>query len=256
MTTGPARTPTLAKQRFEDCPLPDPPKSFDMQQRRQLYRIDSALIPHFSERGDVLVCGEGYLRRDAQDRGAWFAPDCVVAFGVDPDRIVGRNGYVISEAGKPPDFAMEVASRSTGWRDYTIKREAYARYRVLEYWRADESGGRWHDAPLAGDRLVDGKYVPIAIHREPSGLLWGHSEVLGLDVCWDKGRVRFYDPVSARYLPDAEELKAERDAAVTYALTAEAERDAERFARLAAEAHAMTVESEVRRLREQLRRRE
>ena len=158
---------------------------------------------------------------------------------------------------------MEVASRSTGWRDYTIKREAYARYRVLEYWRADESGGRWHDAPLAGDRLVDGKYVPIAIHREPSGLLWGHSEVLGLDVCWDKGRVRFYDPVSARYLPDAEELKAERDSAeierdsaVTHALTAEAERDAVRFARLAAEAHAMTVEAEVRRLREQLGRRE
>ena len=64
-----------------------------------------------------------------------FVPDCVVAFGVDPVAIVSRNGYVIQHAGKPPDFVLEVASISTGRRDYTVKRVGYAGYGVREYWR-------------------------------------------------------------------------------------------------------------------------
>ena len=82
-----------------------------------------------------------------------------MTFGVDPKAIVARNGYVISEVGKPPDFVLEVASRSTGRRDYTVKRDGYAGYGVREYWRFDHTGGRFHDAALAGDVLVDGRYV-------------------------------------------------------------------------------------------------
>ncbi len=136
--------------------LPDPPRSHDMRQCLQIYHIDSALKPYFAGRSDVLVGGEGYLRQDAHNRAEQLAPDCVVAFGVDPDAITGRNGYVISEVGKPPDFVLEVGSRSTGRHDYTTKRDAYARYGVLEYWRFDETGGRCHDTALAGDALVDG----------------------------------------------------------------------------------------------------
>ena len=64
-----------------------------------------------------------------------------MAFGVDPAAIFARNGYVISEVGKPPDFVLEVASESTGRRDYTHKRAIYAEYGVAEYWRFDRSGG-------------------------------------------------------------------------------------------------------------------
>lgn len=210
-----------------------------MRQRKQLGRADSALLAHFpSDR--VLVCGEGYLRIQAGNDSERYSPDLVVAFDVDAEAIIQRNGYVISEVGKPPEFALEVASESTGRRDYTVKRIAYARYEIQEYWRFDQSGGRWHDAPLAGDTLVDGVYVPIPIHREPNGLLWGRSEVLGLDVCWDDALLRFYDPAGGKFLPVTEEMRKEMD-------EMRAELDDAR-------ARAESAEDEARRLREQLRR--
>ncbi len=236
MTTSPARG---IDQRSSVDVLPDPPKNPDMQQREQLYRVDSALRSHFADRSDVLISGEGYLRNDPYNPAEQLAPDCVVAFGVDPDAVIGRNGYVISEVGKPPDFILEVASRSTGRLDYTTKREGYAQYGVPEYWRFDETGGRFHDTALAGDTLVDGEYVPVHIERTSGGMIWGHSEVLGLDVCWDSGRLRFYDPNAGAYLPNAEELKSELAA--------------ERTGRLEAEARASEAEATISQLREQLR---
>ena len=251
-------------------PLPDPPRIPDMQQYDRFVAFDSILRAHFAARTDVLISGQGYLRREAGNDAERLAPDCVVAFGVNPEAIVARNGYVISEVGKPPDFVLEVASRSTGRRDYTVKRLGYAGYGVREYWRFDHTGGRYHDVALAGDRLVDGVYHPITITEEPDGLKWGRSAVLGLDLCWDEGELRVYDPVAGAYLPTAPELKAHHAAAearaadeVAARLTAEdraaAAEDraaAERAARRSAEAHAAGVEAELRRLQEQLRRRQ
>lgn len=229
-------------------PLPDPPRVNDMEQFDSLITAVSALRYYFRKRDDVLVSGEGYLRQTAPDEEHGVAPDCVVATEVeDPRAIISRNGYVISEVGKPPDFVLEVASRSTGRRDYTVKREIYARYGVAEYWRFDHTGGRYHNAPLAGDELVNGEYNPLPIHREPDGLIWGHSVVLGLDLCWDDGNLRFRDPDTGEFLPTPEELADERDAAQAQRDVAQAQRDTERAARQAAQ-------DEVARLREQLRR--
>ena len=194
-----------------DFALPDPPRIPDMQQNAKLRRVESALDGYFDGRDDVLVSGHGYLRHDPMNDGERYAPDCVVTFGVDAKAIVRRNGYVISEVGKPPDFVLEIASKSTGKNDYTYKRDAYERYRAQEYWRSDETGGRWHDAALAGDRLVDGKYVPIEIIQDEDGRFWGYSEVLGLSLCWDEGFLRFYDPVAERFVPNMSEMKHERD---------------------------------------------
>ncbi len=251
-------------------PLPDPPRTPDMQQHISITAFDSYLRAYFADRADVLVCGGGYLRHEASNAAERLAPDCLVAFGVDPAAIVARNGYVISEVGKPPDFVLEVASRSTGRRDYTVKRAGYAGYGVGEYWRFDHTGGRYHDAPLAGDRLVNGVYAPMRITEEPDGVRWGHSPVLGLDLCWEAGNLRFYDPSAGAYLPSPVELQAERAAArtarqaaetratlaetratlaETRATLAETRATAERTARRAAEAA-------LRRLREQLRRRQ
>ena len=118
-----------------------------------------------------LVAGDGYLCYDASDLRGAPRPDCLVAFGVaiPPEDIVDANGYMISEVGKPPDFVLEVASESTGRRDYTLKRDVYAAYEVREQWRFDHTGGLYHDAPLAGDRLVDGVYVPIPVVTGPEG---------------------------------------------------------------------------------------
>ena len=257
------------------APLPDPPRIPDMQQYDRLVAVDSILRAHFAARTDVLISGQGYLRHEAGNGAERLAPDCVVAFGVDPAAIVARNGYVISEVGKPPDFVLEVASRSTGRRDYTVKRAGYAGYGVREYWRFDHTGGRYHDAALAGDRLVGGQYEPLRIHEEPDGTKWGHSAVLGLDLCWEVGELRLYDPVAEAYLPTSPELSAQyaaeqaaRRMAEDRAAGAEDRAAAERAARRMAEDRAASaegraaaeqtarrsIEAELRRLREQLRR--
>ena len=95
---------------------------------------------------------------------------------------------------------LEVASPTTGRADYTEKRADYERYGVGEYWRFDPSGGEYHDAALAGDRLVDGEYEPIEIEALDEGRLRGYSEALGLYVCWEEGMLRFFDPVAGSYL--------------------------------------------------------
>ncbi|MDE2994868.1 MAG: Uma2 family endonuclease [Chloroflexota bacterium] len=228
-------------------PLPDPPRIPDMQQYDRLVAFDSILRAHFAARTDVLISGQGYLRHEAGNDAERLAPDCVVAFGVNSAAIVARNGYVISEVGQSPDFVLEMASQSTGQRDYTVKRAGYAGYGVREYWRFDHTGGRYHDAPLAGDRLVAGEYEPLQIHEEAGGLKCGHSPVLGLDLCWDEGQLRVYDPAAGVYLPTAPEWSAQHAAERAARLTAEDRAATERAARL-------SVETELRRLRERLRR--
>ena len=129
MTTNPALKTQPVGNYAHLEPLPDPPRTYDMQQNERLFGFDSCLRLHLAHRGDVLISGGGYLRNDPTNDAERLAPDCVVAFGVDPDSIVERNGYVISEVGKPPDFVLEVASRATGRRDYTVKREGCSRPR-------------------------------------------------------------------------------------------------------------------------------
>ena len=227
----------------DDWQVPDPPpKEPDMQQDISLFDFRSMLEAHLGDRDGVLIAGGGYLRNDPRDESEIFAPDCVVAFGVDSRAVVSRNGYVLQHAGKPPDFVLEVASRSTGRRDYTVKREGYAGYGVREYWRFDYTGGRFHDAPLAGDILTGKEYTPVSINRDADGLLWGHSEVLGLDLCWDAGILRLREPGASRFLPTLLELRSERDEAQSKA-------DADRQRAEAAEERAAALEAELRRLR-------
>ena len=96
--------------------------------------------------------------------------------------------------GKPPDFVLEVASPTTARNDYTDKRLDYASFGIPEYWRFDATGGRWYDAALAGDRLVEGAYQPITIHRSAASHLWGHSAALNLTVCWGGRRTALVEP--------------------------------------------------------------
>ncbi len=133
MTTQSARPQPHAEDYSRIEPLPDPPRDPDMWQRSSLSSIDGTLLAHFAGRDDVLICGDGYLLRNAGE-SVELVPDCVFANGVsDPQRIIRRNGYVISEVGKPPGFVLEVGSRITGWRDYTVKRDGYAALGVTEY---------------------------------------------------------------------------------------------------------------------------
>ena len=193
------------------------------------------LEAHLGDRDRVLIAGGGYLRNDPRDESEIFAPDCVVAFGVDARAVVSRNGYVIQHAGKPPDFVLEVASRSTGRRDYTVKREGYAGYGVREYWRFDHTGGRFHDAPLAGDVLAGEEYTPIPINRDPTECCGAAARCWVWTSAGTRVSSRLRDPATGRFLPRPEQLRAELDAAREQAA--------------AAEERAATLEAELRRLR-------
>ena len=239
-------------------PLPDPPREPDMQRFEHLRGAHQALKMHFANRDDVLVAGQGYLRHEATNDAEQLAPNFMVTFGVNPEGIISRNGYVISEVGKPPDFVLEVASRRTGWVDCTVKRRGYARYGVREYWRFDHTGGEFHDAALAGDVLSGDRYEPVPIHEDADGMKWGVSKVLGLHLCWIDGELRFRNPAKPKFLPTLLEVyeasKAAESRAATEAagrIAAEARADSEAAARVAAEARAAELQAELERLREQ-----
>ena len=247
MTTRPA-VPSLPIAGSYRLPkLPDPPRKYDMQQRRQQSFVDGTLMAHYADHPDVLVCGDGYLCHNTSDHPSTrLAPDCVVAFGVDAAGIIVDNAYIISDVGKPPEFVLEVASRHTGRRDYTVKRDGYAGFGVGEYWRFDHTGGRYHDAPLAGDRLVNGQYQPIPLADDRPGkmygMLSGYSPALDLYLCWDNARLRFYAPKTDEFLKDPAELQAELAATAAERNTAQAQLSA--------------AQERIRQLEQELRRRQ
>ena len=233
-----ARPPKSAGRKRRYTPLPDPPKKVDMIHNRHRSRAQTMLERRYENDPTTLANGEGYLLLTAGERSGYVVPDCIVAFGVEAAEIEKANGYVISEVGKPPDFVMEIASETTGVRDYTVKRRMYQDLDVPEYWRFDYTGGRYHDAPLAGDILVEGEYRRIRIDAEPDGTFWGYSPALGLYLVWEAGKLRFYDPQTGQFLRDLSEAEARIEESEERREEAEQEREEERAARIEAESEA------------------
>ena len=207
--------------------IPDPERvEDDMQQEPTLLRILPMLEAHFHDRADALVAGAGFLCYDRSNLNARLAPDCMVAFGVDPDAIRRRNGYLIWEVGKPPDLVMEVASESTAPNDIGRKRVLYAAMGIGEYWRLDATGGELYGEPLAGEYLLDGEYRRYELSADADGRICGHSELLDLNICWDGMRFDIQDPLTGEYHKDyIENRQARLDAEARIAeLQAELER--------------------------------
>ena len=91
----------------------------------------------------------------------------LVLFDSDLALLREQNGYVIDSQGKAPDFVLEVASPTTGrGRLYgqACRLRALRRCGILALF--DPSDGEYHDAALAGDRLVNRVYEAIEI-KEP-----------------------------------------------------------------------------------------
>ena len=235
--TSKTTTLTQVKEKLER--FPDFPPRDDMQNWFYLHAsaVGSALAIHLP---NAIVVSEVPVT-PSQPRGEDVRiPDLLVLFDSDLALLREQNGYVIDSQGKAPDFVIEVASPTTGRADCTDKRADYERFGVVEYWRFDPSDGEYHDAALAGDRLVDRVYEAIEIEELGEGRFRGYSESLGLYVCWEDGMLRFFDPVTERYLRSHEEDVRRVDE--------------ERAGRMAAEARAGTAESRVAELEEELRR--
>ena len=239
-------TPTGTRDIFPDFPPRD-----DMQNALHLHKPShlAALTAHFGNPDSTLVLGEIPVNWRVSQQLDQRIPDLLIAFNVNADEAIAQNGYAIEDRGKPPDFVLEVASVTTARNDYTTKRIDYQEFGVPEYWRFDPTGGSRYDAPLAGDILIDGVYRPVEIIRSDETHLWGHSQVLNLDLCWEDGALRWWDPAAEQYLPTYEETLEARIVAEALANTAEAQQTAEREARIAAETRVRELEAELERRR-------
>ena len=225
---------TIFYPETDGTPLPD-----GLYQEPLFIEVVSVLDARFSDQPYTLVSGDTFIYYEMNNPRRSVSPDCYVSFGVDVDALMEQNSYLIWRVGKPPDFVLEIGSENTARYDEIGKRELYARIGVGEYWRYDATGGQFYRHPLVGERLVNGEYEELPLHTEPDGMIWGHSPALGLDICWDRGRLRFFDPNTGEWLRNFAEERERANAAVAH-LTEERER-------------AGAAESRIRQLEERLR---
>ena len=224
-----------------------PPRD-DMQNALYLYKpsILEALTEYLGNHDTTIVLSEVPVRWTPSQTRGHRIPDLLVAFDVDQAQAIEQNGYSIRDLGKPPDFVLEVASVNTADNDIGDKRSDYANFGIPEYWRFDPTGGGRYDAPLAGDRLLNGEYQPIEIIELEPGHLHGHSESLNLGLCWDQGNLRFYDPAIGQHLMTLAQERQARIVEQEARAQAEARSNADRQARDAAEARIRELEEELK----------
>lgn len=211
----------------------------------------AALKAHFSNRDDVYAQGDMFVYYRMNDPRSVVSPDVFVVFGALGNH--KRNSWLTwREGDRQPNFVLEIASEST-WRwDASGKRNIYAEMGVTEYWRFDPTGDCF-DPPLTGERLVNGEYRPIEVADDDDGILRGHSDVLGLDICVrDELELRLYDPVRGEWLMYYQEAqdalqfeRAAREAAETERQAKITALQSERVAREAAEQRIRELEAQL-----------
>ena len=178
--------------------LPDPPERKQDEKMTQfdhltLTGIVRDLTDWLGDEEDIIVGGERYVVRHPGDPNG-RVPDLFVALNADVEMYRRHNGYIISEQKKPPDFVLEIASRSTGREDVTAKRDDYADMEIPEYWTFDRTG-RYHGVRLGGNLLiVRGRYSSIPIRTLAEGVLEGTSPGLNVNIRWDHGELSWVDP--------------------------------------------------------------
>ena len=197
-----ATRPTAATQNPAAAAFPERIPRQEMQNsvHLDLPGYQTGLHLHFGSADTTLVISEAALGWNLSQSEGILYPDLMIAFDIDRAAAIRVQGIAIDDAGKPPEFVMEIASRRTARNDYVYKRVSYARYGVPEYWRFDPTGGDRYPQPLAGDHLVEEEYQPIDIERTGENLYRGYSAVLNLDVRWEHGQLRWYDLESQAYV--------------------------------------------------------
>lgn len=232
---------------------PEPPEDAVLQEL-SIRRLINLLWGLYEKRDDVFMSGMVFVSYNQEDGNARVAPDFFIAFDV-PNFSIRRNlpNYWMWEIGKPPDFAMEVASPSTASNDLGHKRELYAELGIAEYWRFDETGGELYGQPIAGERLVDGKYQPYEIEMGEDGSVKVYSELLNLDFYWDGSEFDALDPVTGQSIDKQLAVEERADAAQDARLAAEARANAAELRAEAAEARERALLEELERLRRQQR---
>ena len=196
-----AAAPTLVYPESDGKPMAETPK-------HQQVMIDCMDIMrrHFREVPDVYIGGNMFLYYEEGNPQKSISPDVFMVRGVPKKEL-----RVYKTWEQPPtlDFVLEVASPSTFDKDFTVKKEIYAKILcVKEYYIYDP----YHEIKPAfiGFRLVGADYEEIDFveGRLP-------SEVLGLELGEYEEALRLYNPVTGTWLDTSRERadKAEAELA-------------------------------------------
>jgi Uma2 family endonuclease len=199
-----------------------------------LIYLREALKDYFRDEPQVYVAGNMFLYYEEGNPAACLAPDVFVVRGVIKQE---RRTYKLWEEGQPPAVVFEITSRGTRLEDLGTKRVVYAMLGVREYFLYDPLG-EYLQPPLQGYELQQGEYqrMPPAVGGRVI------SQVLGLELRLEAGRLRVVNPATGEHLLTPAEAQA--------AWRAEAAaRQAEAAARQAAEAELEQLRAELARLR-------
>ncbi|NJN67550.1 MAG: Uma2 family endonuclease [Chloroflexaceae bacterium] len=237
-----------------ECDYPEadgePMAESDFQRKPLTYAVE-ALDLHFQHRPDVYVSGNMFIYYEVGQPGAVVAPDVFVVFGVSKH---DRRTFKVWEEGKGPDVVIEITSRQTHREDENRKPTTYRCLKVQEYFQYDPTGDYLRPA-LKGRRLTSwGGYQAIAARPLPGGNLFLESQVLGLHLRLEAGRLRLFDPTKNTYLLTYQEEARARQEAETRARAALLTHQEEARARQEAETRARAAEARLRELEAELQR--
>lgn len=163
----------------------------------QLLELRETLAWHFRDDPQVYVSGNLLLYYVEGDPNERVSPDVFVVFGVPKGQ---RRTYKVWEEGKGPDVVFEITSRGTRREDLGDKKLIYADLGVREYFLFDPLG-EYLQPPLQGFRLTPSGYEPM--QEEPLV-----SELLGLTLKVEEGRLRLYDRRTGQRLLTSHEARA------------------------------------------------
>ena len=199
----------------------------DGWQGRAMDDTHQPLLVHFDSAEDVFVAKDLLIYFQEGNPNRAVAPDVFLVRGVSAEL---RWNYKLWEEGRPPDFALEVASPANVQRNITEKRDLYAQLGIREYWLYDPKGNL-HWPRLQGYVLARGEYRALPTRDLAGGGLAIESWVLGLELRFEDDRLRLWDPTEQQYLLTLKEEKAARQQEAQARQLAEARADAEAQAR-------------------------
>ena len=204
-----AAAPTLVYPESDGKPMAETPK----HQQVMMDCMD-IMRRYFREVPDVYIGGNMLLYYEEGNPRKSISPDVFMVRGVPKKEL-----RVYKTWEQPPtlDFVLEVASPSTFEKDFTVKKEIYAKILcVKEYYIYDP----YHEIEPAfiGFRLVDADYEEIDFveGRLP-------SEGLGLELGEYEEALRLYNPVTETWLDTSRE-RADKAEAELAAVRAELKR--------------------------------
>ena len=235
----------------------EPMAETERHQKTMIDLID-IIEQHFKDDPDVHVSGNLLVYYEEGNPRKSVSPDVFMVRGVSKKEL---RTYKTWEQKPTLDFVLELASPSTFRRDFTEKKEIYAKMlRVKEYYIYDP----YHEIEpsFIGFRLVGEAYEEIAYvnDRLPSA-------VLGLELGERDGVLRLYNPGTAEWLyPSREHVdemasRVEQEALARQEAESRVEQEAlarqeaesrveqEVLARQEAESRAQHAEAELERLR-------